>query len=90
MRRSSEQQIERLAFEQRDGPGAVVGRVNLGLARQAREDLLVDLQDVVLVVENEDALAGGHLKTNNGAVARSDSRSNAGSQGSSRHTFSTR
>ena len=55
-----EQEIERLAFQQRDGARAVVGGVDFRLAGEAREDLLVDLQDVVFVVENEDALAGGH------------------------------
>ena len=85
-----EEQIELLAFDHRERLGAIINGVNGRLARQSRENLLVDLQNVLLVVEDEDALPGSHLKTKNGAVARSDWRSNAGSQRSSRHTFSTR
>ena len=55
-----EQEIEGLALEKREGAGAIVGGMNLRLAGQPREDLLVNLQDVVLVVEDEDFLPGGH------------------------------
>ena len=55
-----EQEIERLAFKERDGARTVVGSVDLRLAGQAREDLLVDFQDVVFVVENENFLPGRH------------------------------
>jgi hypothetical protein len=60
MRRSTSSRLKGFAFQQRDGSGAVVSSVDLRLAGEPREDLLVDLQDVVLVVEDEDFLTDSH------------------------------
>jgi hypothetical protein len=55
-----QQQVEGFTFQQRQGSRSVVGDVDFGLARQARQNLLVNFQDVLFVVENENFLAGSH------------------------------
>jgi hypothetical protein len=63
-----QEQVEMLGVEHGDGLRAVVHGLDVGLAGQAREDFLVDLQDVLFVVEDEDSLADGHGQESSGGV----------------------
>ena len=49
-----------LGFEKGQRPRAIIGRVNFRLAGKAREDFLINLKDVLLIVEDENLLACYH------------------------------